>query len=203
MVAIDPHAGNDRGPQEIDGYADEAPSDHEVFLPTGRAAVGDRVRHVREFPIAAGDDVSGEIDVLYIDGAHRYAPALADIRNWGACGGGGAMLIHDSFSSVGVTAAILRELLFGSRFRYVGRSDRSTNTTPASNRVAIPARNVGWQVAQLPWFVRNVAFKALLTLHLGRLLGRRPAECPSGRTDGTLRRLRLRVRPRAGLHGRR
>ena len=31
IVAIDPHAGNDRGPQEIDGYADEAAGDHEVF----------------------------------------------------------------------------------------------------------------------------------------------------------------------------
>src|SRR4051794_29450787 len=31
VVAIDPHAGNDRGPQEIAGYEDEAEQDHEVF----------------------------------------------------------------------------------------------------------------------------------------------------------------------------
>ena len=31
LVAIDPHAGNDRGPQEIDGFVDEAAEDHDVF----------------------------------------------------------------------------------------------------------------------------------------------------------------------------
>src|SRR3954454_20747771 len=32
VVAIDPHAGNDRGPQEIAGYEAEAEDDHNVFL---------------------------------------------------------------------------------------------------------------------------------------------------------------------------
>ena len=32
VVAIDPHAGNDRGPQEIDGFGEEAQEDHTVFL---------------------------------------------------------------------------------------------------------------------------------------------------------------------------
>ena len=46
------------------------------------------------------------IDVLYIDGAHRYGPARADIRDWGArVTDGGTMLIHDSFSSI-VTAVM-------------------------------------------------------------------------------------------------
>ena len=67
------------------------------------------------------------IDVLYIDGAHRYAPALADIRNYGIrVADGGTMLIHDSFSSIGVTLAIMRALAFGSTFRYVGRSRSMT-----------------------------------------------------------------------------
>ncbi len=48
-----------------------------------------------------------------------------------ACGAaasqpGGTMLIHDSFSSVGVTLAILRALALGRRFRYVGRSGSMT-----------------------------------------------------------------------------
>ena len=123
VVAIDPHAGNDRGPQEIDGFEDEAADDHGVFTANLAAAgVGERVRHVREFSDAALDVVEGAIDVLYIDGAHRYAPALTDIRAWGArVGDGGTMLIHDSFSSIGVTLAILRSLVFGRRFRYVGQ----------------------------------------------------------------------------------
>ena len=69
------------------------------------------------------DESPATIAVLFIDGAHRYAPARSDIRTWGArVSSGGTMLIHDSFSSVGVTLAIARELLLRSRFRYVGRS---------------------------------------------------------------------------------
>ena len=32
VVAIDPHAGNDRGPQQIQGEPDEGQADHEAFL---------------------------------------------------------------------------------------------------------------------------------------------------------------------------
>ncbi len=166
IVAIDPHAGNDRGPQEIDGFAAEAAGDHEVFLANLAAAgVGDRVRHVREFSDRAHAQVADPIEVLYIDGAHRYGPARTDIRDWGArVADGGTLLIHDSFSSIGVTAAILRELATGSRFRYVGRSRSLTEyradlVPGAGARV----RNAGRQLAQLPWFVRNVALKVFLS----------------------------------------
>src|SRR5256885_1084616 len=72
--------------------------------------------------VAAVADVDGDVQLLSIDGAHRYTPALADIRVWGArVAPGGTLLIHDSFSCVGVTLAILRSLAFGFRFRYVGR----------------------------------------------------------------------------------
>src|SRR5690349_21357425 len=76
IVAIDPHAGNDRGPQEISGYEDAAALDHEAFNRNlTDAGVRDRVTHVRAFSDAAHDDVHGQIDLLYIDGAHRYGPA--------------------------------------------------------------------------------------------------------------------------------
>jgi predicted O-methyltransferase YrrM len=181
VIAIDPHAGNDRGPQEIDGYADAAADDHAVFLANlERAGVADRVRHIRKFSDDALTDVAAPIDVLYIDGAHRYGPARADIRDWGArVTDGGTMLIHDSFSSIGVTLAILRELLLGKRFRYVGRSRSMT-----IYRVDLPAgpgarvRNAGRQFAQLPWFVKNVALKVGLTLGLGKVLGRMGRNVP-------------------------
>lgn len=175
VVAIDPHAGNDRGPQEIDGFADEAADDHEVFLANLRqAGVAGRVRHLRMFSDAGLAQIDRPIDVLYIDGAHRYAPARADIRQYGArVADGGTMLIHDSFSSIGVTSAIMRELAFGRRFRYIGRS-RSMSIYRADLGTSQTGRvhNAGRQVAQLPWFVRNVALKVLLTMGLGRALTR-------------------------------
>ena len=175
MIAIDPHAGNDRGPQEFDGYAAEAADDHEVFLDNlKRAGVGDRVQHLRMFSDDALTSIVRPIDVLYIDGAHRYAPALADIRNYGIrVSGGGTMLIHDSFSSVGVTLAILRALAFGSTFRYVGRSRSMTiyRADLAASGIG-RAHNAARQLAQLPWFARNVGLKVLLTVGLGKVLGR-------------------------------
>jgi predicted O-methyltransferase YrrM len=184
VIAIDPHAGNDRGPQEIEGFDDEAADDHAVFNANLAAAgVADRVRHIRSFSDDALGEVDGEVDVLYIDGAHRYGPALADIRSWGdRVTGGGAMLIHDSFSSIGVTGAILRQLVPGAKFRYVGRSRSMT-----IYRADLPGEpgprifNAARQLLQLPWFVWNVALKLLLTLGLGKVfvrLGRDEPEWP-------------------------
>ncbi|MAT05577.1 MAG: hypothetical protein CL424_11100 [Acidimicrobiaceae bacterium] len=162
VVAIDPHAGNDRGPQEIDGFADDAASDHARFNANlERAGVRERVRHLRCF----SDDALAEVDtvdVLYIDGAHRYAPARDDIRQWGAkVVDGGAMLIHDSFSSIGVTGAIVRELVWSSKWRYVGRSRSLAiyRAEPSSTRWSSAAR----QIAQLPWFAKNVGLKVLIS----------------------------------------
>jgi len=181
VFAIDPHAGNDRGPQEIDGFEDAAAGDHEVFEQNLAAAgVADRVRHIRRFSDAAHAEIDGEVDVLYIDGAHRYRPARADIVSWGRrVGDGGVMLIHDSFSSIGVTLAILRDLVAGGRFRYVGRS-RSMTIYRADLQPGIRARagNAGRQLAQLPWFVKNVALKVALTLGLGRVLVRFGRDAP-------------------------
>jgi predicted O-methyltransferase YrrM len=181
IVAIDPHAGNDRGPQEIDGFDAAAADDHTTFESNLSAAgVRRRVTHLRQFSDHALASVEGEIDVLYIDGAHRYGPARADIRDWGArVRPGGRLLIHDSFSSIGVTAAIMRELLVSDRFRYVTRS-RSLAVYEASSdggRIG----NAAHQLAQLPWFAKNVALKVLLSLGLSKLfakMGRQAPEWP-------------------------
>jgi hypothetical protein len=175
VIAIDPHAGNDRGPQEISGFEAQAAGDHEAFEANLAAAgVADRVRHVREFSDRAHPSVSGQVAVLFIDGAHRFAPARSDIRAWGRrVDGDGTMLIHDSFSSVGVTLAIALELVFGCRFRYVGRSRSLTEyRADLSNGWRARAPNALRQIAQLPWFAKNLTVKVLLTLRLGRMIQR-------------------------------
>ncbi len=181
VVAIDPHAGTDRGPKELSGFEAEAKSDHDAFTANLAAAgVSHRVRHVRAFSSAAHEAIAGSAAVLYIDGAHRYAPARADIRSWGArVGLGGTLLIHDSFSSVGVTLAIVRELMFGRRFRYIGRSRSLTEyRADLAAGFGACAVNAARQAAQLPWFAKNLALKVLLSLRLGgvitKVTGRRP-----------------------------
>jgi predicted O-methyltransferase YrrM len=178
VYAIDPHAGNDRGPEEISGYADAAEDDHAMFLANlAHTGVSERVTHLRMFSDAALAEVDGPVDLLYVDGAHRYSPARADIHDWGRrVAPGGAMLIHDSFSSVGVTLAILRELAFGRRFRYVGRS-RSL-TIYRADLHAGRLSNAGRQLAQLPWFVKNLAVKVALKLGLGTVLRRLGRQVP-------------------------
>ena len=173
IVAIDPHAGNDRGPQELDGFQAAAATDHDVFnANVATAGVADRIRHVRSFSDAAHGDVPGDVAVLYVDGAHRYAPARTDIRDWGKrVSPGGTLLIHDSFSSVGVTLAIARELIFGSRWRYVGRARSLTEyRADLDGTLASRLGNAGRQLLQMPWFAKNLLIKVLLSLKLGCVL---------------------------------
>jgi predicted O-methyltransferase YrrM len=171
VYAIDPHGGNDRGPQQIHGEFEEGQRDHETFMHNLRTAgVVDRVKHVRKPSQDATGDIPGLIEVVYIDGAHRYEPAKADIVRWGKkVAPGGTLLIHDSFSSVGVTLALLASLVFGDEFRYVGRSQ--TMTEYRRERLSGPARvyNAARQLAQLPYFARNVFYKVLILVGLRRV----------------------------------
>jgi len=183
VVAVDPHAGNDRGPQEIHGSADEGERDHQAFLVNlERAGVRDRVRHVRLPSEDAAREVPGPIDLLYIDGAHRYRPAREDLRAWGArVADGGVLLLHDSFCSIGVTGAILTELLASSTLRYVGRVGSLAEYRRQPTRGGDRWRSAGRQLAQLPWFAKSVLVKVLLTLRLRpltRLLGHHGGEWP-------------------------
>ncbi len=169
LVAIDPHAGNDRGPQEFEGFEEQASEDNVVFERNlADAGVRDKVEHLRAYSHEAIDRYDGEIDLLYIDGAHRFRPALDDIKRWSRrVAPGGHLLIHDSFSSIGVTAALAVELFFGPDFRYLGRSESMTHyrREPLGGRERL--RNGLHQAASLPWFVRNVIVKALLLAKLG------------------------------------
>jgi Methyltransferase domain len=150
VVAIDPHAGSDRGPQEISADAERGDADFEAF----RANVaGLPVRHVRKFSADAHADVDGPIALLFVDGAHRFEPARADLVDWGRrVAPGGTMLVHDSFSSIGVTLALFT--LRG--WRYVGRTGSLAEFRRERGRLYGP------MLRQLPWFARNVAIKVLI-----------------------------------------
>jgi predicted O-methyltransferase YrrM len=176
VVAIDPHAGSDRGPQEFAPDRERGDQDLHAFQANLlRARVADHVRHVRKPSAEAQSEVAGPVAMLYIDGAHRYGPARADIAQWGdRVAPGGLMLIHDAFSSIGVTLAILRELAFGRAFAYEGRARSLAQyrrvAAPLRGRArAVSCRN---QLAQLAWFARNLAIKSALLVRLPRVARR-------------------------------
>ncbi len=170
VVAIDPHAGSDRGPQEIAPDAARGDEDHEAFQANlARAGVGERVRHVRRPSAEAYGDVDGPVALLYVDGAHRFGPARADLAGWGArVAPGGAMLVHDAFSSVGVTLALLAECVFSRRWRYAGRTGSLAEYERSDLAGRDRAGNVLRQLAELPWFARNLVVKALIVARLRR-----------------------------------
>jgi len=107
------------------------------------------------------------IDLLYIDGKHDYWTYVDDLR-WSAhLPPGGEILVHDCFSSIGVTAGTLVKVLAGASYSYV---DRSRSLARFARRG--PSLADRWRVvAQLPWFLGNVCLKVLLRLRLRAVAG--------------------------------
>ena len=115
---------------------------------------------------------SGPVDVLYIDGKHDYWTVSDDLHWADYVRTGCPVLVHDAFSSVGVTLALLRHVLPGDRLRYEGRTGSLARFV-----VGRPDRSARLAVlAELPWWARNIVLKVLLRLRATRaaaLLGHR------------------------------
>jgi hypothetical protein len=165
VFCIDPHLGSDRGPQEIAADHERGEDDYAAFHANlARHGVTGSVQHVRALSSEALDAVNGLVDLLYVDGAHRFGPAGDDLVRWGGrVGPEGTMLVHDSFSSIGVTLALLRHVTFGP-WTYAGRSGSLAEYRRGRGGVASARR----QLAELPWFARNVVIKALILARLRR-----------------------------------
>lgn len=124
----------------------------------------------QEYSTRARPSWTRRIDLLYIDGKHDYWTVADDLK-WAAhLHPGGAVLIHDCYSSIGVTLAILRHVLPSSELRYEGRGGSLAlfrkGPVDLSDRVRI--------LRELPWWFRNVWIKVLLRLrlrHVARLFG--------------------------------
>jgi predicted O-methyltransferase YrrM len=165
VVCIDPHLGSDRGPQEIAADHERGADDYEAFHANlARHGVTGVVEHVRALSSDALGAVDGPVDLLYVDGAHRFRPASDDLVAWGnRVRPDGTMLVHDAFSSIGVTLALLRHVAFGA-WTYVGRSGSMAEYRHERGGAASVLR----QVAQLPWFGRNLVLKALILARVRR-----------------------------------
>lgn len=110
--------------------------------------------------------------LLFIDGKHDYWTVRDDLRWVEHLPGGAPVLVHDAFSSIGVTLGLLAHVLPSNRLRYLGRDGSLARFETA----APAARDRLRMLAQLPWFARNVAIK--VALRIGRLVGYRRTPDP-------------------------
>ena len=134
------------------------------------AGLADRVEVRVATSHAARTSWSEEVRMVYVDGKHDMWSCLDDLR-WSAfLRPGDVVLVHDAFSSLGVTLAVLCDALTTDRHRYTGRTGSLARFEVARPTVADRLR-----VAQeLPWFAHNLLVKVLLRLRarpLARLLG--------------------------------
>lgn len=139
------------------------PSVRERFEATVAAA---GVAHRVDLRVTTSRDArttwSGVVDVLYVDGKHDVWTVRDDLGWVAHVRPGGDVLVHDAFSSVGVTLGLLLHVLPRGELRYAGRTGSLARFV-----VARPsARDRLRMVAALPWFVRNVVVKVLLRLRL-------------------------------------
>jgi hypothetical protein len=126
-----------------------------------RAGVLDRVDLFRGLSEEASAAWSGPpVGFLWVDGAHDLASTLTDFDGWLPHMAVGAHLyVHDAFSAIGTTQAILRRFWFSSTVEYLG-----CERTLCKFRVA---RLSGWRrvssglrlMGRFPFFARMVAIK--------------------------------------------
>ncbi len=134
------------------------------------SGVADVVDQVTEYSTKARPGWQRPLDLLYIDGKHDYWTLSDDLRWVVHLPSGAAVMVHDAYSSIGVTLGLLRHVLFSRHLAYERRAG-----SLALFRVRPPtARDRLRILAELPWWLRNVGIKVLLRLRLrpvARLLG--------------------------------
>lgn len=122
-------------------------------------------------------DWSGPVDLVFVDGKHDYWSCRRDLRWSEHVAPGGLVLVHDAFSSLGVTTGLLRELATTRTLRYTGRVG-----SLARLEVGTPSRADRLRaLREVPWWLRNLVLKVLLRLRLRpvvRALGHHDAADP-------------------------
>lgn len=154
VVAVDPF---------VDGRLFGGATTKDKFEHNVRAAgLTDTVELVTDYSTRARTGWNRPFDYLYIDGKHDYW-TLADDLKWAArLQSGAPILVHDCYSSIGVTLGVLVHVLPSRRIRYERRAG-----SMALFRVGEPSLRDRLRIlGEVPWWLRNVAVKILLRLRL-------------------------------------
>lgn len=154
VVAVDPFVEG----RLFGGVTTRTKFEHNV----ARAGLSDAVDLVPDYSTRARPGWTRPIDYLYIDGKHDYWTLSDDLKWAEHLPTGAPVLVHDCFSSIGVTLGILAHVLPSRRLRYERRSGSMAlfrvGAPTAADRVRI--------LREVPWWLRNVAVKVLLRLRL-------------------------------------
>ena len=127
-----------------------------------QAGVAQTVELVCDYSTQARPSWTRPFDLLYIDGKHDYWTVSDDLAWRVHLPDGAPVLVHDCFSSIGVTLGVLRHVLPSADLRYERRAG-----SLALFRVGRPSAADRLRIlAELPWWVRNVGIKVLLRLRL-------------------------------------
>jgi len=103
-----------------------------------------------------------QVDLLHIDGKHDYWTSVDDLLWSEHMPAGREILVHDCYSSVGVTLGTLVKVLCGARYTYLDRAG-----SMARFRLGRPTPRDRFRLLrQLPWFARNAVIKTLLYARL-------------------------------------
>lgn len=154
VVAVDPF---------VDGRLFGGATTKDKFLRNlERTGLGDCVELVTDYSTRARPEWNRPIDCLYIDGKHDYWTLRDDLK-WAAhLPTGAPVLVHDCYSSIGVTLGVLLRVLPSRTLRYERRAG-----SMALFRVGAPSwRDRARILGEVPWWLRNVAVKILLRLRL-------------------------------------
>ncbi|WP_134738864.1 class I SAM-dependent methyltransferase [Nocardioides sp. 503] len=147
-----------------------APTKTKFLAHLDEAEVAHVVRHVEDYSTQARPAWTEHFQYLYIDGKHDFWTFSDDLLWARFLPPGAPVLVHDAYSSIGVTLGILARVLFSRELRYERREGSMALFRTSPPRLADRLRIL----REVPWWLRNVAIKVLLRLRLrpvARLVG--------------------------------
>ena len=138
------------------------PESLEIFRRNvGEAGVGDRIEQFRGLSEEASDSWDGpKVGFLWVDGAHDLESTLKDFDGWRPhMAQGGRIYVHDAFSAVGTTRAILRRFWFSRDVSYLGCERTLVKFEVRSLSLTERLRSGFALARRLPFFARMIAIK--------------------------------------------
>jgi hypothetical protein len=162
VIAIDPFIEG----RLFGGLSTRGRFEHNI----GAAGVDSVVQLISDRSTALRPAWTEPLAMIYVDGKHDFWTARDDLRWVEHLPDGAPLLLHDAFSSIGVTLAIVLHVLPRNELRYLGRTGSMARFEAGRPTLSDRLRIVG----ELPWFARNVLIK--IALRAARVFGNTRAD---------------------------